>query len=355
MKINYIKVNNSEHISDYKRRIKDKYFEEDPKFERKYLIDDSLKSYTLDDCMLVRTTDSFPFNHEIHTPLYDGAYDFGGSIYFHYIIVDKLREIYGDKWEKEYEKYKIFSENPRDTLHFTINGLVQSHMQGDFEERRFIILEPLKYHIDDSIRSLRPEDTYYKGNMSLSSEATLIINEDVFNEIKDNPNYTEELESYNIFVYQGNNQAMAVREVLNMIGYDSFLISNSYYTYAGEDYPASDMTDFINEFAKNNNILQIRHSLSDDYNDEMEKRRNSAEEIDTRHLKFLLDNSDLQIEFKNRVLDLCKYYYTDEFKTIILELLDKIGLEKFSILTKKFNDMIILEFNERIKKQNTKC
>ncbi|MBR3362434.1 MAG: hypothetical protein IKG40_00745 [Bacilli bacterium] len=143
--------------------------------------------------MLVRTTDSFPFYHEIHTPLYDGAYDFEGSMYFHYIIVDKLKEIYGDKWKEEYEKYKIFSENPRDTLHFTINGLVQSHMQGNFDERKFILLEPLKHHIDESIRSLRPEDTYYKGNMSLLNEAALIISEDVFNEIKNNPNYIEEL------------------------------------------------------------------------------------------------------------------------------------------------------------------
>ena len=60
MKINYIDVMNNDWFSDYKRRIKDKYFELDPEFKTEYLKDDSLEPYTLDDCMLVRTTDSFP-------------------------------------------------------------------------------------------------------------------------------------------------------------------------------------------------------------------------------------------------------------------------------------------------------
>ncbi|MBR3362433.1 MAG: hypothetical protein IKG40_00740 [Bacilli bacterium] len=147
---------------------------------------------------------------------------------------------------------------------------------------------------------------------------------------------------------------MAVRKVLNMIGYDSFLISNSYYTYGSEDYPARDMTDFLNKFAKKNNIPQTRHNLSDDYNDEMEKKANSAEKIDTKHLKYILDNSDLQIEFKSKILELCNYYYTEDFRIIATKLLNKVGLERFSILTKEFNEMMMLESKERMIKQNKK-
>lgn len=353
MKINYIEINENENDSDYKRRVKDKYFEIDPNF-KEYLKDNSIEPYTIDDCVLVRTTNVFPFYHEIHTPLYDGVYDFGGSIFFHNIIVDKLKKTFGDQWEDEYEKYKVFSENLRDTLHFTINGLVQSHMQGNFEGRKFIIIEPLKYHIDGSIRSLRPEDTYYKGNMILSDEASLIISDEVFKIIKDDPNYADQFEIYNIFVYRGNNQTLAVREVLNRLGYDSFLISNSYYTYNGSDYPANDMTFFLNELSKSNDIPQTRHSLSDDYNDEMEMRRKSAEWIDKRHLSYLLENSGVSNEFKKKVLELSRFYYNDEFKKIALEFLDKIGLERFSILTQEFNEMMIEESKDKLIDRNRK-
>ena len=98
MKIVYIDIEkNNSHVFDNKRRIKDKYFEVDPFFELEYLKDKDLPSYTLDDCVLVRVTDIFPFNHEIHTPFYDKAYELGGSIYFHDVIVDKLRKMYGYK------------------------------------------------------------------------------------------------------------------------------------------------------------------------------------------------------------------------------------------------------------------
>ena len=180
------------YIPDYKRRVKDQNFLYDPNFEDKWLIDEELQPYTVDDCALVRTTGAFPFNHEVHTPAYDHAYDFGDSVYLRDALYDTLREKFPDTWMEEKGKNAIYSPNPRQTLHFTLNGLVQSHMMGNFEGRDFIIIEPLKYHIDDSLYALRPEDTYFKGNLELSSESALVISEEKYEQIKNDPEYSKE-------------------------------------------------------------------------------------------------------------------------------------------------------------------
>lgn len=339
MEIIYLDCTDEQKPYDTKRRISDKYFLEDSNKEDLWLIDEELKPYSLNDCVLVRTTNFFPFNHEVHTPLADRAYEFTNSIYFE----EALRDILKEKGEEE--KYKIFSKIPRETIHFAINGLVQSHDYGNFEGRKFIIIEPLKYHIDESLLSIRPEDTFFKGNITLSNESVILMNIDTYESIKNDPNYEKELNSFpNIFVYSGNNEELAVKETLNILGYDSFLVSNNYFTNGSDkDYPAKEMTDFLREFTKTHSIPQTAHIYTDEYKKEHEEIIKNAEEIDTRHLKYILENSGLPSEYIEIILEKSKYYYLKDFKDEIKELINKIGLETLANLTKEFNQIMIEE------------
>lgn len=335
------------YLPDFKRRVKDMYFMEDPYFEDKYSFDDYLISYNLGDLALVRTTGAFPFNHEVHTPLYDGAYDFGGSMYLNDTINDILREEYPDSWQEEAEKFKIYFENKRDTLHFTLNGLVASSMYGNFDGRGFIIIEPLKYHIDETMLSLRPEDTFFKGNMELSDESVIIISDKEFEKIKDDERYIHDLDKFKVFVYSGENQVLAVRDTLNYLGYDSFMISNNYYTYGTSDeYPAKMMTDFINSFAIENNISQNSHYYSKERHEELELETERTKEIDRRHLMFVLEKTLVSEEIKNEVLMAIDYYtsYSNpDYKNIMKGFIKEVGLETIALLTREFNDMMIKE------------
>lgn len=194
-------------------------------------IDDSVlkrnDSYDLDDCVLVRTTDIFPFNGIVETPVHGNAYAFTSSDIIGEAILDVLRKKYsGDELLKESKKYEVCFEIFRTTIHFCINGLVTSHMYGNFEGRPYAIIEPLKHHImDKSLCSLNACDTYFNDDMVLSDEAVLVITEDKFNEIKNDLLYVDTLSKFKIFVYRGNNQYEAVRNVLEKLGYDYFRIN----------------------------------------------------------------------------------------------------------------------------------
>lgn len=336
-----------EYLPDYKRRVKDKYFYDDPDFENKWCVDDDLPPYNIDDLILVRTTGAFPFNKEIHTPLYNHVYNFSDSIYFGDALLEILRESYPDSYNEVYEKCTIYSENKRDTLHFTLNGLVQSSMYGNFDNRNFIILEPFKYHVDDSLLSLRPEDTYFKGNMSLSDECAIIMSEEVYEKIKNDERYITELEGLKLFVYSGENQMLAVREALNKLGYDSFMVSNNYYTNGSDkDYPARAMTKFINEYADKNNISQDSHYYSDEHSDELELYISRLKEISYRHIMYILDNSGVSEESYKKVVGALDYYvnYNNaEFRQIIKEFIKEIGIDRYIYYTQEFNRMMIAE------------
>ena len=351
MKITYLDCTNEDrYIPDAKRRVKDKYFNIDQNKDNIYLYDETLHPYTLEDCVLVRTTDIFPFDHEIHTPASDCAFDYGNSIYLGQAIRDKIKlehpEFSYEELEEESQKYVVYAENPRETLHFTLNGLVQSHMQGNFDGRKFMIVEPLKYHIDESLLSIRPEDTFFKGNITLSNESTIIISEEVFENIKNDLQYIDDLERFNVFIYKGDNQELAVRQALNILGYDCFIMANRYFVHGNDpDYPAKEMTDFLYNFTSVNGISQQAHNHSDEYKKELEERTKRNKEIDYRHLNFIFENSNLPADFI--VLMKEQLSYPALLKENATKLVNIVGLDSLAVLTKKFNETTLKERKEK--------
>lgn len=72
-----------------------------------------------------------------------------------------------------------FGDNPaaavRQTIHFSLNGPVSSHMQGNWDNARYGILVPLDKILEDKIVGLRGEDTYSFGNVPLNRGGTEVI------------------------------------------------------------------------------------------------------------------------------------------------------------------------------------
>ena len=61
------------------------------------LVEDSSKQYSIDDCVLIRTTDVFPFDGVVETPINGNAYEFSKSMYFGEIIIDMLKNKYPER------------------------------------------------------------------------------------------------------------------------------------------------------------------------------------------------------------------------------------------------------------------
>jgi len=314
---------------------------------------DSDKEYSIDDCMLVRTTDIFPFDGIVQTPINGNAYGFGSSLYFGEIISEMLRNKYPNRFTneeeeknffKELHEYEIVFETLRRTVHFTINGLVGSTAYGNFDNKPYVILEPLKYHIDKSMKGLRVEDTYFDSDLFLSDESALVIDDNTYNKISNNPNYIDDLSKFKIYVFKGSQQN-AVSLALNDMGYDSFLISShGYVNGIEEDSSASKMYDFVNDFATTNNISREGHFYSEiNYQDAL-ARNDKSEAINTMHLMYVLDNSNIPVE----VIDNIKLLIEEKNDIHgLLELVIKeIGFEQLKKLTKEFNANYIESLNK---------
>lgn len=307
-------------------------------------IDNSNKEYSINDCVIVRTTDIFPFGGIVQTPINGNAYGFGSSLYFGEIISEMLRNKYPNRFIneeeeknffKELHEYEIVFETLRRTVHFTINGLVGSTAYGNFDNRPYVIIDPLKYHLDTSMKGLRVEDTYFDNDVFLSDERAIVIDEKTYNEISKDPNYIEDLSKFKIYVYKGNQQN-AVALALNDMGYDSFMVSShGYVNGVEENSPSSKMYDFVNNFAVTNNISRERHFYSEiNYQDALERNKKS-EEINMMHLMHILDNSNLPEEIIETIMFVANG--KNEMTGLMEKVIQQIGLEKLKTLTQEFN------------------
>jgi len=315
--------------------------------------DYSDKKYTINDCILVRTTDIFPTDGIIETPINGNAYEFGKSSIIGEAVAKKLREKHpdyymtleaGEKYSKELSEFEVCFETCRRTIHFTLNGLVGNSAYGNFDNKPFVIFEPLKYHLDDSLKSLRVEDVYFDKNMQLSNEATILISEEYFEKLSNNLECLETLKNFKIYVYRGNQQA-AVSQVLSNLGYDSFLISsNGYSNGLNDGMAASNMWKCVNKFAIENNISLDRHFYSKINYEDSINRSEKANEIDKMHLNYLLDNSNVSIELREAINELMSNNLSI-LESITEEVVEQIGLERIKELTKEFNQNYIKELN----------
>lgn len=316
-------------------------------------IDYSNKEYTIDDCVLVRTTDIFPIGGIVQTPINGKAYGFGKSTIIGELISDKLRLKYpkhsydmeeAEKFSSELSEFEVCFETCRSTIHFALNGLVGSTAYGNFDNKPFVIIEPLKQHINNSLKSLRVEDVYFDNDMKLSNQATILISEQYFRANCNNLEFLNELKNFKVYVFKGNQQA-AVGKVLSDLGYDSFLISsNGYSNGLSEGNAANNMWNFVHEFAKENNISLDRHFYSQiNYEDTM-LRQEKGLEIDKLHLNYLLDNSNVSAGLAEKIRNLI-----DEdpylLNPLLEQLIEEIGLDQIKMLTKEFNNLYIRELN----------
>lgn len=270
--------------------------------------------YTKDDIMLVRTTEKFPDGRVIK-PLSDAVFVSKNGSNFIY------QAMYYELNCEELEKLKSCEMFYRSTVHFTENGFVLSHMYGNFDNRQFIILDPLNEHVGVSdIRNFAGQDTFIKGNVTLSEKAIFIVKAENYEAIKQ---AHPEIENFNVVLYNGipsevkaayikehaddmpefdvNDQRAIVEKTLLDLGYAPELIGKDYIISSA----TSDNVKAVNEeLAEQYGVLaNSRHNPSPEYLDDFKKNVLITEIFNKLLLDFIIkihniDNSVINVNDK---------------------------------------------------------
>lgn len=134
--------------------------------------------------ILVHSTDFFPANKTILSNA-----DGNKKVSFEYQVDD---DIY-------VEKHAI---NPRQTVHFCINGRVKDtgDGSGSWNNQKYIILEPYSYHKEEFVSGrIHGGDNFTNNSVKLSDKAILMVREDAYDLLTD-----EQKKMYHIVKYSGD-------------------------------------------------------------------------------------------------------------------------------------------------------
>lgn len=167
--------------------------------------------------------------------------------------------------DKIMEKYKVLiPEHYTSTLSFALNGMVPDDMHNCFSNMPVAVIDPLKNHLDADFVNIDAIDTTTKGRMSVSQDAIMVINEQVFNsldlETKENLMANYKIETFNGSIRE------AVDSTLKKYCYPSLpLVQDIPNKNIGECEERDSLIEFENTFAQS--IGASRLSLQTLYND----------------------------------------------------------------------------------------
>lgn len=306
--------------------------------------------YDENSIMLVRTTSIFPKNRELKTLkestfIAKSGMNFIHSAYYYELDRNTLNQL---------ETYEVYY---RSTIHFTENGLVLSHMYGNFENQSFIILEPLKEQLGKSdFRNFAGQDTFVKGSVTLSDKAILIIKSGAYESLKEQ---YPELETFNVILYDGikketkekyiednpdkladfdvNDERAIVELVLMDLGIVPELIGTHYIVQS----PTSEKIEKLNiKLGEKYNVLSNgKHNYSEEYKKDFENNLIITNIFNKLLLDFIVRKHNLNI---NEYLDNNEITNNTAFR-----LVDLLGLEEISLTINDFNETI-----EKMKEDN---
>jgi len=252
---------------------------------------------------------------------------------------------------RKLETYQMYY---RSTVHFTENGLVSSHMYGNFDNQDFIILDPLSEHIGSSdIRNYAGQDTFIYGDVKLSDRAIIIIKSEKYDYIKST---YPEIDSFNVVLYNGisedlkqkyidehsddnvpefyiNDQRAIVEQVLMDLGYVPELIGSHYIINS----PTSDkIVDVNNSLGKKYGISSnSKHNYSKEYEEDFKKNLLITKIFDKMLLNFIIKNNNIDIINNGEEIG----------NMLAYKIINVIGMEQI------FSDIQI--FNETIEKMKS--
>ena len=134
------------------------------------------------------------------------------------------------KMSAQVDEYMPYLSDYNPYVLFSLNGLVPDDGEvgfsnNTFSNKRCVIIEPAKHHIKD-IKSLAPTDTALLGDVKLSKDATILIDEDYYQELTSEEKQKLHLNGTTIHLFKGDLKN-AVKKVFTEKGYQFETLSLS--------------------------------------------------------------------------------------------------------------------------------
>ena len=203
---------------------------------------------------------------------------------------------YAEKQEQILEEYSPYTSDYNSTLLFSINGIVPDDINNTFSNKTCAIIEPLMNQINKGkCVSLIPTDTAFKGKMTLSPDAIVLIKKDRYDSLS--PEEKERLKSLNLTVemFEGETKK-AIEAKLEENGYTVEDLSLS----AEKDHNISRETrKAIDDIAEKKDIAKAR------YFNILDRKTSDVDKLDT-----VKDEASSILKVKE--------YYQDIFYTYLL-------------------------------------
>ena len=255
----------------------------------------------------------------------------------------------------------------RSTVHFTENGLVVSHMYGNFDNRPFIILEPLVEQLNSNIRNFAGQDTFIKGEVTLSEKAIIIVRSEDYDSLKQT---YPEIENFNVVLYNGitkenkekyikenednlpefdvNDERAVVEMSLMDLGYTPELIGTHYLINS----PTSEKINQVNKelATKYNTPYWANHCNTDEYKEDTRINLLITEIFNKLLLDFIIKRNGLDASmFEGQRTT----RYTAE-RLIMLIGIEKIidDIEKFNATIEKMQELNLIPTAEELINNN---
>ena len=155
--------------------------------------------------------------------------------------------------QKEVVKMKtgdfVFNFNEsRDTVHFCLNGEVESHNYGDFDGRKYAVIIPFNRIDDANLKSFDPVDTYFQDAVDLKNGYILCPENEIEQMKTSNPHTT-------VVGYKGKSVDGYANALVSMLGYRvESCHQDAWGSYDDEAKAVA--------FAKQNNYEQVTHIYS---------------------------------------------------------------------------------------------
>ncbi len=261
---------------------------------------------------------------------------------------------YAEKQEQILEEYSPYTSDYNSTLLFSINGIVPDDINNTFSNKTCAIIEPLMNQINKGkCVSLIPTDTAFKGKMTLSPDAIVLIKKDRYDSLS--PEEKERLKSLNLTVemFEGETKK-AIEAKLEENGYTVEDLSLS----AEKDHNISRETrKAIDDIAEKKDIAKARYfnildrktsdvDKLDSVKDEASSILKVKEYYQDIFYTYLLNNLPID-EFegkKGEILsaeelkkDLMTYKDAKVYTDILCSGIKKVGLDKYKDIVTIYN------------------
>lgn len=301
-----------------------------------------------DSIVLTRVTNIFPEGGIIRSKALDYVLDDVkkyASVFHKYFEDNDINEPY----------IKYYSA--RSTIHFTINSLVSNQNMSNFTDSRYFIFDLFKNHIDDSLISLREEDTFFKDELRLSKYAFICMTEETYNSLDNNQiNVLNNLKK--VFIYDedifnslnlSNNsninkyliEETIVNLVLEKMGYISYVLDPEGFKY--NNVMEANMLSLLEYIRKDLNISNVKHFFSDSNKQDSVVFDKNIESSLKSHFEYIVNNSKVDATLKEKLMSHQKEigsYYSKEIYNLVSKLLNKIGTDEYIRLTLEYNNLL---------------